>query len=129
MAVTRLTFFKLAEVILAVILFFLHYQTFEDRNGIFRLFWLATTYGGFAIIIIGVFLGHILGTPVHKNIGLFYLIVGVILYFVSGYYSYEEFHGWAFNTSHANLGLTKAVLSVIQGVIFLADGFFTFNGE
>ncbi|XP_075230498.1 uncharacterized protein LOC142329685 [Lycorma delicatula] len=128
MAISRLTIVKLAELILAVACAFIHYQTFEAETS-FALFVVTSTFGGFAIVVIGVFIGYITGNSVNRNVDLFFCVAGAILYILSGVFSYQRFTGWTFNKGHANLGLTKATLSVIQGIVFVVDGFFTFKAE
>ncbi|XP_039290227.1 uncharacterized protein LOC111058765 [Nilaparvata lugens] len=128
MPVSRLTIVKFAELILAIVIAFLHNSTFEGA-GTFQLYLLAATFGGFAIIVIGVFLGHITGNPVNRSVDLFFCVVGAILYIMAAYFSYQRFQGWTYDKSHANLGLTKSALSLIQGIVFIVDGFFTFKLE
>lgn len=128
MAVNRLTIVKIAELVLGIAILCIHYNTFEERAPFNQLI-VTATYAGFLIIIIGSFIGFLTGNTINKTVDLFFCVVGAVLYIISAIFSYQQFQGWAYNTSHANVGLTKAGLALIQGIVFVVDAFFTFKIE
>uniref|UniRef100_A0A1B6L227 DUF7775 domain-containing protein n=1 Tax=Graphocephala atropunctata TaxID=36148 RepID=A0A1B6L227_9HEMI len=128
MAISRLTIVKFVELALAIAILVIHYQTIEEPVPFNSL--VATgTYAGFAIIVVGTFLGFMTGNSINKSVDLFFCVAGAILYILSAWFTYNHFSGWKFNTGHANLGITKSVLALIQGIVFIVDGFFTFKIE
>lgn len=128
MAVSRLTIVKIAELILGIAILCIHYNTLEEP-GTFSQVIVTGTYAGFVVIIIGSFIGFLTGNSINKTVDLFFCVVGAVLYILAGIFTYQHFHGWKFNTSHANLGLTKSGLAIIQGIVFIVDAFFTFKIE
>ncbi|XP_026680109.1 uncharacterized protein LOC113467860 isoform X2 [Diaphorina citri] len=67
MTLTRNTIIKIIELVLTLICFFLHYQTFE-ANDYHGLFITTGTYFAYIIILVGVFIGAFSGNPVNKSI-------------------------------------------------------------
>ncbi|XP_008487397.1 uncharacterized protein LOC103524171 [Diaphorina citri] len=67
MTLTRNTIIKIIELVLTIICFFLHYQTFE-ANDYHGLFITTGTYFAYIIILVGVFIGAFSGNPVNKSI-------------------------------------------------------------
>lgn len=125
---TRLTLIKLIELGLAVAIYWLHYNTFEESEHI-KMFVVSTTFLGFLVVVVGTFLGLITGNPVNKTVDMYFCVAGAILYIASGSLSIQHFQGWTFRSSVSNMGLTKGSLAIIQGAVFLVDGFFTFKAE
>nr|BAN21170.1 unkown protein [Riptortus pedestris] len=123
----RLTLIKLVELCLAIAIFWLHYNTFESEH--VKLFVESTTFMGFLVVVVGTFLGLITGSPVNKTVDMYFCVAGAVLYIASGSLTIQHFQGWTFRSSVSNMGLTKGSLAIIQGVIFLIDGFFTFKAE
>ncbi|KAI5698287.1 hypothetical protein M8J76_010135 [Diaphorina citri] len=128
MALTRNTIIKIIELVLTIICFFLHYQTFE-ANDYHGLFITTGTYFAYIIILVGVFIGAFSGNPVNKSIDMWFCLIGAILFLASAVFSYSHFSGWTFRNSTANQGLVKAWLSAANAVLLLVDGVFTFRGE
>jgi len=128
MAFNKLTLIKLVELVLAIIIFCLHYNTYE-ANSISHLYLITTTFSGFLIVFVGTFISLVTGHGLHKTIDMFYCLVGAILYIVAGSLCINHFQGWTFSSSTTNMGLTKGSLAIVQGVICLVDGFFTFRAE
>lgn len=124
----RLTLIKLVELGLAIAIFWLHYNTFEEQSHV-RLFVTSTTFAGFLVVVIGTFLGLITGAPVNKTVDMYFCVAGAVLYIASGSLAIQHFQGWTFRSSVSNMGLTKGSLAIIQGVIFIIDGFFTFKAQ
>lgn len=128
MAINRLTIVKIAELVLGIAILCIHFNTLEEP-GTFNMIIVTGTYAGFLIVIIGSFIGFLTGNSINKTIDLFFCVVGAVLYIFAGILTYKHFHGWTFNTSHANVGLTKSGLAIIQGIVFIVDAFFTFKLE
>ncbi|CAH0773932.1 unnamed protein product [Bemisia tabaci] len=126
MPITRITGVKFIELILTIIIFFLHYKSFES-NDTHSLFLSTATFAGYFIIMLGSFVGYLTGNPINKKIDLFFVVLGAILYLASGFYSIQHFSGWAYNKDQANLGLTKGWLAVVNGIIFIVDAVFVYQ--
>lgn len=60
---------------------------------------------------------------------MFYVLIGAALFIASGVMSYNYFSGTVVKTSYTNTGITKAWLSIINGIVFVVDAAFTYRGE
>lgn len=60
---------------------------------------------------------------------MFYVLIGAALYIASGVISYNYYNGFALKSSYVNTGMTKAWVSIINGVVFVVDAAFTYRGE
>ncbi|CAH0773933.1 unnamed protein product [Bemisia tabaci] len=129
MPITRITGVKFIELILTIIIFFLHYKSFES-NDTHSLFLSTATFAGYFIIMLGSFVGYLTGNPINKKIDLFFVVVGAILFLLCGYFAIDHFsHGLRLDSKSTNLGLTKGWLAVLNGVFFVIDAVFTYRGE
>uniref|UniRef100_A0A0A9WRZ2 Phospho-N-acetylmuramoyl-pentapeptide-transferase n=1 Tax=Lygus hesperus TaxID=30085 RepID=A0A0A9WRZ2_LYGHE len=126
MAFSRLSIIKLVEAILAAVILYMHYETYE-ANGQSELFLITTTFGGFLIITVGTFLGHISGNGLNRIVDMYFCVLGACLYIAAGSMSINHFQGWKFSSSTSNMGLTKGSLGIIQGAILLVDAFFVYK--
>ncbi|XP_003425760.1 uncharacterized protein LOC100678806 [Nasonia vitripennis] len=122
--VTRLTIIKFFELLLACILIGLHYhsQTYGHE-----MMLTTGTYCGYVIILVGLFAGGVMGTPVNRRVDLFFSLVGCALFIASGAVvidNHQHESGESFNKHMA-----KASISIIEGVLFFVDAVFTFKGE
>uniref|UniRef100_A0A023F8Q0 Putative members of chemokine-like factor super family n=1 Tax=Triatoma infestans TaxID=30076 RepID=A0A023F8Q0_TRIIF len=122
------TLFKIAELVMAIIIYWMHYNTYEADNYV-HVFVIMTTFAGFLIVLIGNVLGHITGNANNRTLDIFYCVAGAALYIASGSLTIQHFNGWRFDSSKTNLGLTKGSLAIIQGAIFIVDGFFSFRSQ
>ncbi|KAF7405810.1 hypothetical protein HZH68_005179 [Vespula germanica] len=87
------------------------------------------TFGGYLIILVGLFAGNIMGTPVNRRVDLFFSLVGCVLFIITGALNIQYFDELAYKSSFRDIGLTKGSISIIQGALFLIDSFLTFRGE
>ncbi|XP_014207973.1 uncharacterized protein LOC106639054 [Copidosoma floridanum] len=117
-ALTKLTIIKLIELILVIVLLVLHYDTVNGTS--YEELLSMTAFGGYLIILIGIFAGATTGTPVNRRIDLYFTLVGCVLFIVTGI--------MIFNNQRVK-HMVRGILAVIEGVLFLVDAVFTFRGE
>lgn len=131
----------------------LHYNSMAEQSDQHTIMLVNGTFVGFSIILVGLFAGYIMNTPINKRIGkmlciklierknkksifsdLFFSIVGCILFITSGVLILQFWNestsgkiiGFASN-DRKSVGITKGSLAVINGVLFLVDVVFTFR--
>ncbi|XP_070155983.1 protein snakeskin [Polyergus mexicanus] len=125
--ITRLSIIKSFELLLVCILIGLHYHSFnmEDQH---TMMITMGTFGGYLIILVGLFIGSVMGTPVNRRVDLFFSLIGCALFVAAGSLNINYFDKRV-KTSFRDTGLAKGSLSIIEGAIFLVDAFLTFRGE
>lgn len=128
MAITKITMIKFLEIALTIIIFVLHYNSFPggDTTSVMIT---TGTYVGYVIILAGIFIGLFTGTPISARLDMFYVLIGAALFIASGVMSYNYYSGYALKSSYVNTGLTKAWLSILNGIVFVVDAAFTYRGE
>jgi hypothetical protein len=112
------------------------------------------TFVGFSIILVALFAGYIMNTPINKRLGmleilsrnfrfadfkyfsdLFFSLIGCVMFIASGVVIIQywnettigKIHS-AFGTSdNKSMGITKGSLAIVNGIIFLVDVVFTFR--
>lgn len=125
--VTRLTIIKFFELILVCILIGLHFYSLDTLDLNLALTTMGI-FGGYLIILVGLFAGSFMGTPVNRRVDLFYSLIGCALFIIAGALTIHHFDRFS-SSSFRSTGLAKGSLSVIEGALFLADAFLTFRGE
>uniref|UniRef100_U5ESI9 Putative conserved secreted protein n=1 Tax=Corethrella appendiculata TaxID=1370023 RepID=U5ESI9_9DIPT len=125
MAVSKLSIIKLLELALAITCVILHYKSLGERDQITILL-VAGTFVGFSIILIALFAGYILNTPINKKLDIFFSLVGCALFIASGVLIIQQWES-AFNTETRKIALSKGSLAIINGVLFFFDVIFTFR--
>lgn len=60
---------------------------------------------------------------------MFFVLIGAALYIASGVMSYNYYNTFALKSSYVNTGMTKAWLSILNGIVFVVDAAFTYRGE
>jgi hypothetical protein len=92
------------------------------------------TFVGFAVILVGIFAGYLLNTPINKRLDIFYSIVGAIMFIASGVLILQYWNDsvggkiiGAFSNDNKNTGYAKGGLAIVNGVLFIVDVFFTFR--
>lgn len=68
-----------------------------------------------------------MSTPLNKRLDIFLSIIGALLFIASGWLIIDYWNDRLIKTDTRNIALTKGALAIVNGVIFLADGFFTFR--
>ncbi|KAJ8912186.1 hypothetical protein NQ315_003790 [Exocentrus adspersus] len=114
----KLTLLKCLELAIAVACMGLHYRT---RTNDFDTDTLScTSYGGYIIILVGTIGGIIAGTPMNRRIYIFYCLVGCAIFVAAGALNIEIMKHWG-KSELRDYGLSKAILSIINGALFLID--------
>lgn len=92
------------------------------------------TFVGFTIILLGMFAGYLLNTPINKRLDIFFSIVGCAMFIASGVVILQYWNDSGLGKIHAtfsteakNLGYTKGAFAITNGVLFLVDILFTFR--
>jgi hypothetical protein len=94
------------------------------------------TFVGFTIILIGLFAGYLMNTPINKRIDLFFSLMGCALFIASGALILQHWTGDNWNAKFnqiissndsKNMGITKGSLAIVNGILFLVDVVFTFR--
>ncbi|XP_050538779.1 uncharacterized protein LOC126904099 [Daktulosphaira vitifoliae] len=129
MAITKITMIKFVEIALTIIIFALHYNSFPSTADISHSMITTGTYVGYVIVLLGIFIGLFTGTPISARLDMFYVLIGAALYITAGVMSYNYFSGSLVKGSYHNTGMTKAWLSILNGIIFVVDAAFTYRGE
>ncbi|XP_015608169.1 uncharacterized protein LOC107273976 [Cephus cinctus] len=125
--ITRLAIVKFLELLLVCILIGLHYHSFrtgDDHTAMITM----GTFGGYLIILVGLFAGGVMGTPVNRRVDLFFSLIGCALFIAAGALNIHEFEKYN-KSSLRDTGLAKGSISVIEGALFLVDAVLTFRGE
>ncbi|KAL6422804.1 hypothetical protein ACFW04_010778 [Cataglyphis niger] len=125
--VTRLSIIKSLELLLVCILIGLHYHSFNAGDRHTAMITMGT-FGGYLIILVGLFIGSVMGTPVNRRVDLFFSLVGCALFVATGALNIDFFDKMR-RSSFRDTGLAKGSISIIEGAIFLVDAFLTFRGE
>ncbi|KAK2585058.1 hypothetical protein KPH14_008576 [Odynerus spinipes] len=125
---TRLAIIKFFELVLVCILIGLHYNSFNAGDQHTAMITMGT-FGGYLIILVGLFAGSVMGTPVNRRVDLFFSLVGCALFIAAGALNIKYFSDLVYRSSFRDTGLAKGSISIFQGVLFLIDSFLTFRGE
>ncbi|XP_012271825.1 uncharacterized protein LOC105695106 [Orussus abietinus] len=126
--ITRLTIVKFLELLIVCILIGLHYNSFNAGSNHTAMITMGT-FGGYLIILVGLFAGSVMGTPVNRRVDLFFSLIGCVLFIVAGALNIEFFQKVNYNSSFRDTGLAKGSISIIEGILFLVDAFLTFRGD
>jgi len=65
-------------------------------------------------------------TPINKRLDIFYSVLGCIMFILSGVLIIQAWEH-SFRTRTRDLAITKASVAIINGIVFLFDGIFTFR--
>ncbi|XP_076169014.1 uncharacterized protein LOC143147560 [Ptiloglossa arizonensis] len=125
---TRLSIIKFLELLIVCVLIGLHYNSFNATSQHTTMITIGT-FGGYLIILVGLFAGSLMGTPVNRRVDLFFSLIGCALFIVAGALNIDYFSNMVHRSSFRDTGLAKGSISIIEGVLFLVDAFLTFRGE
>ncbi|XP_055714015.1 protein snakeskin-like [Phlebotomus papatasi] len=123
----RLSVIKFMELSLAIASTVLHYYSFNDGE-LVTAFLATGTFCGYIIVLIAIFAGHMIGTPVNKRLSIFYSIIGSVMFITSGVFIIEAWEH-SFRTRTRDLAITKGSVAIINGAVFLLDTIFTFRDK
>ncbi|XP_076671575.1 uncharacterized protein LOC143370396 isoform X2 [Andrena cerasifolii] len=126
--ITRLTIVKFLELVIVCVLIGLHYHSFNAGSEHTAMLTMGT-FGGYLIILVGLFAGSIMGTPVNRRVDLFFSLIGCVLFIVVGALNIDYFSNLVFKSSFRSTGIAKGVISIAEGVLMFGDAFLTFRGE
>lgn len=126
MGVNRLSIIKFLELALAIVCLGLHYKsvTGNVETDIVS----AAAFGGFVVILLGGFVGHLVTSPITRRIDIYFCLAGCALFVAAGALNIQHYDNyWKGETR--DYGLAKASLAIINGAIFLVDSLLTWRGD
>jgi len=126
MALSKLTFGKLLELLLTLTCLGLHYNSMGETDQ-HTILITAGTFVGYTIILVGLFAGYLLNTPINKRIDIFFSLIGAALFIATGVMVIQHWDNAVFKTETRKLALTKGGLSIVNGVLFFLDTILTFR--
>lgn len=130
MAVSRLSIGKFLELIITITCLVLHYKSLGETDP-HTIILASGTFLGYTIILVGLFSGYLLSTPINKRIDIFFSLIGCVLFIATGALIIQawndDFIHSTFKTDARKLALTKGSLAIVNGIIFFCDVIFTFR--
>ncbi|XP_059472403.1 uncharacterized protein LOC132194856 [Neocloeon triangulifer] len=125
---SRVSILKIIELVLTCVLIGLHYHSFEAADLHAHII-ISATFGGFLVVLAGIFAGIISGQPMPKRVDMFYSLCGVALFAASGVLTIQYYNNqWiTIDKDKKNIGVAKGSIAIINAVIFLLDLVFTFR--
>ncbi|CRL04714.1 CLUMA_CG017774, isoform A [Clunio marinus] len=137
MALSRLSFIKLAELVITITCMVLHYNSAGENVDAHSAMLINGVFVGFTIILVALFAGYLMNTPINKRLDLFFSLVGAAGFIASGIIIINHWNDdsvsavtekLGFNRSdRKTLGLAKGGLAIVNGILFLVDVVFTFR--
>ncbi|XP_058798873.1 uncharacterized protein LOC131668592 [Phymastichus coffea] len=118
--ISRHTAIKLLELVLVCILIGIYLN--EPAGTVSHSFLASGSFLGYLIILVGVFAGGVMGTPVNRRVDLFYCLIGCALFIAVGAIWLDKYSG---SGSQKSIGY----ISIIEGVVFLVDAVLVFRNE
>ncbi|CAO1389785.1 unnamed protein product [Diamesa serratosioi] len=133
MALSRLSIIKFLELALTLTCLGLHYNSMAE--GAHHTVMLVNgTFVGFTIILVGLFAGYMMSTPINKRIDLFFSLLGCAMFIASGVLILQFWNDTSsakligfFDNDRKTLGITKGSIAVVNGILFFLDVIFTFR--
>ncbi|CAD7089917.1 unnamed protein product [Hermetia illucens] len=119
MAINKLSIIKFLEWVFTIACLGLHYQTMSESDQVTRLL-TAGTFVGFTIILIALFAGYLMNTPINKRLDLFFSLIGCALFIACGALIIKEWEN-AWNKDDKRMAMAKGSISIINGVVFFID--------
>lgn len=127
MAFNRLSIIKITEFVLVILCVFFHYHSLEGLNSKAQLFFVSSVFGGYLIIMIGLLLGFFVDTAFGRRVDMYFSVFGGVLFLAAAYFCYDEFYNRSYFKS--DYGRWKTWAALVEGILFLVDGVFTFRLE
>lgn len=124
-APNKLSIVKFLELALTITCLGLHYVSLQE-NKVETILLIAGTYVGYTIILVAIFAGYLMSTPVNKRLDLYFSLVGCCLFIASGSLVIDYWRQ-GYDTETRRKALAKGSLSIINGACFLVDLLLTFR--
>lgn len=86
------------------------------------------TFCGFIIILLAVFFGFLMKSPMGKRIDIFLSVAGAAAFITSGVFIIEAWEN-SFRTRTRDVAILKGSVSIINGAVFVLDSLFTFRDK
>jgi hypothetical protein len=126
MALSKLTFGKLLELVLTITCLGLHYKSMGETDQ-HTILITAGTFVGYTIILVGLFAGYILNTPINKRIDIFFSLIGAALFIATGVMVIQHWEDAFIKNETRKIALAKGGLSIANGIFFFLDTILTFR--
>ncbi|XP_055305105.1 uncharacterized protein LOC129569902 [Sitodiplosis mosellana] len=129
MAVSRLSLGKFLELVITITCLVLHYKSMGESDP-HAIILASGTFVGYTVILVGLFAGYILSTPINKRIDIFFSLIGCALFIATGALILQDWNGGihsALRTETHKLAVAKGWLAIVNGVLFFLDVIFTFR--
>jgi hypothetical protein len=112
----------------------LHYNSMAEHTDQHTIMLVNGTFVGFSIILVALFAGYMMNTPINKRLDLFFSLIGCAMFITCGVLILQYWNdsvggkiiGFA-SSDRKSLGITKGSLSIVNGILFLVDVVFTFR--
>jgi hypothetical protein len=134
MALSRLSIIKFLELLVTLVCCGLHYSSLKENTDPHHIMLINGTFVGFTVILIALFAGYMMGTPINKRIDLFFSLIGSAMFIASGVLILQfwtdsvsgKVTGF-FSEDKKSTGIAKGSLAIVNGILFLVDVVFTFR--
>ncbi|CAG9817897.1 unnamed protein product [Phaedon cochleariae] len=110
--------------VLAIVCLGLHYKSVT--NDLNTDIISAAAFGGYIIILIGGFSGHLMTTPFNRRIDIFFCLAGCALFVAAGAMNIKIYQDYG-KSEWRDYGLAKGSLAIINGALFLLDSLLMYN--
>ncbi|CAK9799641.1 hypothetical protein ANTQUA_LOCUS2177 [Anthophora quadrimaculata] len=119
---------KTLQLILVCVLIGLHYHSFNfgSRNSAMITM---GAFGGYLVILAGIFFGILLGSALERRMDLFFSVVGFVLFILAGALILDDFINIGYKSSFRDTGIAKGCISLAEGILFLIDAVLTYRGS
>ncbi|CAK9828165.1 hypothetical protein ANTRET_LOCUS5739 [Anthophora retusa] len=128
MSFNRSHVLKVLQLVLVCVLIGLHYHSFNfgSRNSAMITM---GTFGGYLVILAGIFFGILLGSALERRLDLFFSVAGFILFILAGALILDDFVNIGYKSSFRDTGIAKGCISLAEGILFLIDAVLTYRGS
>ncbi|KOC62346.1 hypothetical protein WH47_05329, partial [Habropoda laboriosa] len=114
--------------IVVCVLIGLHYHSFSDGGRHSAMITMGA-FGGYLIILAGIFLGILLGSALDRRLDMFFTVAGFILFVLAGALILDYFANSVYKGSFRDTGLAKGCVSLVEGILFLVDAVLVYRGS
>ncbi|XP_022202023.1 uncharacterized protein LOC111058761 [Nilaparvata lugens] len=115
--------FTVVELVLAVLLWILHYGSFR-AGGKMEFFFVSGVFGGYIFVTIGMLLMVILSEEEEGITMLYFVICGAVVYIVAALFTFMTYTDSDIKNRLFQDGdklLVKTILAAVQAAIFIID--------